>query len=195
VTTTVASPPEGAALPEIQDDWARHKRLPQQHWVGAGYLSAPNLERSERQPQIELCGPPLEDTAWQARAGGGFAASDFQIDWHQPAATCPSGHRSQSWRETTNSRGLPEIKIQFSRTDCRSCFVREQCTRTAEQRRSLTIQPEAECKALAAARARTEQPKYQELYALRSGCQGSWSQAVRPCGLRRARYLGLSQTH
>jgi transposase len=195
VMTTAATLPDSTALPEIQDDLATHDRLPKEHLVDAGYLSAPNLERSAREHQIELCGPPLEDTAWQARAKEGFAAADFKLDWSKREATCPSGHRSQSWSERTNHRGLPEIKIKFSPGDCRSCGMREQCTRNAEQRRTLTIQPEAEFKALAAARARAKQAEYRELYKLRSGSEANLSQAVRRSGLRRSRYVGRRKTH
>ena len=195
VTTTVATTPDGAALPAIHAALAAHEHLPKQHLVDAGYVSAADLDRSQRAHQIDLCGPPLEDTAWQARAEAGFAASDFKIDWEKHEATCPSGHRSQSWHETTNHRGLRESKLKFARGDCRACGVRAHCTRTAEQRRRLTIPPEAEFKALAAARERTKQPDYKALYALRAGSEGSLSQAVRRSGLRRARYGGLTKTH
>jgi transposase len=195
VTTTMATTPDVAALPEIQTDLAARGRLPKEQLVDGGYISAPNLERSQREHQIELCGPPLEDNTWQSRAKGGFAASDFKFDWDQQEATCPNGHRSQSWHETINKRGLREVKIKFARGDCRSCGVREQCTRTTEQRRSLTIHPEAEFKALAAARARTEQGEYKELYKLRAGSEANLSQAVRRSGLRRSRYVGLRKTH
>lgn len=195
VTTTAATTTDMAALPEIQDDLAAHDRLPKEQLVDAGYISAPNLERSERKHQIALCGPPLEDTTWQARAKGGFSAADFKIDWINREAICPSGHRSQSWLERINQRGRPEIKINFARGDCRACGVREQCTQTAEKRRSLTIQPEAEFKALAAARARTQQAEYKELYKLRAGSEANLSQAVRRYGLRQSRYVGLPKTH
>jgi transposase len=195
VTTTAATTTDLAALPEIQDDLAAHHRLPKEHLVDAGYISAPNLVRSGHKHQIELCGPPLANTAWQARAKGGFAAADFKLDFDKREATCPSGHRSRSWLERTNDRGLPEIKIKFARGDCRACGVREQCTRTTEQRRTLTIHPEAEFKALAAARARTQEAEYKELYKLRSGSEANLSQAVRRSGLRRSRYVGLRKTH
>lgn len=195
VTTTAATTNDLSALPAIQDDLAAHNLLPKEHLVDAGYISATNLEQSGREHQIELCGPPLANTAWQARAEGGFAAADFKIDWNEREATCPSGHRSRSWLERTNDRGLPEIKIKFARGDCRACGSREQCTRTVEQRRTLTIHPEAEFKALAAARARTKEAEYKELYKLRSGSEANLSQAVRRSGLRRSRYVGMRKTH
>jgi Transposase DDE domain len=74
-----------------------------------------------------------------------------------------SGYRAWDCRLCQADLRLPEINIKFARGDCRSCGVREQCTRTTEQRRTLTIHPEAESKALAAARARTQEVEYKEL--------------------------------
>jgi transposase len=195
VMTTPATTPDNVVLPEIHTALAEQQLLPADHLVDAGYISAPNLVSSEHEHQVKLCGPPIEDTAWQARAGAGFAARDFQIDWQQQQAICPAGNHSQSWRETTNKRGVHEIKIKFSRTDCRACSVLKQCTQTAEQRRSLTIQPQPQYQALAAARVRRQETEYKELYALRAGMEGSLSQAVRRCGLRKTRYIGLVKTH
>lgn len=195
VMTTVATTPDVEALDQVQEELAAKDCLPQRHVVDAGYISAKNLARSETRHGIELCGPPLKDTTWQARAGVGFAASDFQIDWVKEQATCPAGHQSVSWSQTTNRRGQEEIKIKFARGDCRDCPKREQCTRTAEQRRSLTILPEAEFRALEKARQRAQTPEYRELYAARSGSEASVSQAARRSGMRRARYIGLTKTH
>jgi transposase len=195
VTTTVATTPDVEALDQIQEQLAAKDCLPQSHVVDAGYVSASNLVQSEIRYGIELCGPPLKDTTWQARAGKGFAASNFQIDWVKEQAICPAGRQSVSWNQTINSRGQDEIKIKFARGDCRGCHLREQCTRTAEQRRNLTILPEAEFRALEKARQRTQTPEYRELYAARSGSEASVSQAARRSGIRRARYIGIAKAH
>jgi transposase len=117
-------------------------------------------------------------------ARASFMASDMKTAY-QPfsSATCPSGHRSQRWHETTTHRGLRESKRKFAHG-----------TRTAAQRWSLTLPPEAEGRALATAPERTKQPHDNALYALRAGSEGSLSQAVRRSGLRRARYVGLTKT-
>ena len=194
VTTTVATTPDVAALPTIQQDLSAHERLPQRQLADAGYVQATALVESERHYGIELCGPPLGNTSWQARAGTGFAASDFQLDWALKQATCPSGQTSASWNEQ-QMHGQPMIRIKFSRTACGACPLRAQCTQTKEQRRSLTIMPQVEWEALQRARARTQAPGYQSTYAKRAGIEGTLSQAVRRSGLRQARYVGLAKTH
>jgi transposase len=162
--------------------------------VDAGYVEATALVASEQRYGIELCGPPLANTSWQARAGTGFAASDFHLDWARPQATCPGGQPSASWHEKP-VRGQPMIQIKFSRTACGACPLRPQCTHTKEQRRRLTLLPQVEWDALQRARARTQAPDYQTLSAARAGSEGTLSQAVRRGGLRHARYLGLAKTH
>ena len=49
--------------------------------------------------------------------------------------------------------------------------------------------------ALRAAREREKTDAYAEEYARRAGVEGTLSQAVRRCGLRRSRYVGLARTH
>lgn len=193
VTTTGATTPDVKALPAIQAELAAHERLPQRQLVDAGYVEASALVTSAQRYGIELCGPPLRNTSWQTRAGTGYAASDFQLDWARQQATCPGGQTSASWREK-ELRGQPMVQIKFARTACGACPLRQQCTQTKEQRRSLTLLPQVEWEALQAARARTQAPGYQTTYAPRAGIEGSLSQAVRRSGLRQARYVGLAKT-
>lgn len=195
VTTTVATTADVTALPEIQSDLAARDCLPQNQLVDAGYVEATALVTSEVQYGIALCGPPLRDTSWQARAAAGFAAADFRLDWTRRQATCPGGRTSVSWQEKREPHQLPQIKIKFSRTDCGACPQREQCTRTKEQRRSLTIFPRVEWEALQRARQRMQTPEHQTQYAVRAGVEGTISQAVRRSDLRQARYVGLAKTH
>lgn len=194
VTTTVATRPDVSALPVIQQDLAVHQRLPARQLVDAGYVEATALVSSQRDYGIELCGPPLRDNSWQARAAEGFAASDFDLDWALKQATCPGGQTSASWHEKL-VRGQSVVQIKFSRTACGLCPQRAQCTQTKEQRRSLTVLPQVEWAALQAARARLQAPHYQQTYAARAGSEGTLSQAVRRGGLRQARYVGLQKTH
>lgn len=195
VTTTVATTTDVTALPEIQSDLAARDCLPQNQLVDAGYVEATALLTSAVQYGIALCGPPLRDTSWQARAGAGFAAADFQLDWARQQATCPGGHTSASWMEKHEHQQPPLIQIKFSRTDCGACPQRAQCTQTKEQRRSLTILPQIEWEALQRARQRTQTPEHQKQYAARAGIEGTISQTVRRSDLRQARYVGLAKTH
>lgn len=46
-----------------------------------------------------------------------------------------------------------------------------------------------------AARAREQTDDFTATYALRAGVEGTHAQALRVCGVRRARYLGQPKTH
>ena len=85
------------------------------------------------------------------------------------------------------------MKIKFSRRDCLACELRERCTRGA--RRTITVRPELQYVALQAARSREATTAYAREYARRAGIEGTLSQGIRRCGLRRTRYRGLAKTH
>lgn len=192
VETTIAPVPDSEALSAIQQKLEQAQLLPSVQLVDAGYVTARRLVESQKK-EIDLCGPPLAANSWQARAGQGFAASDFQFDWDQKRAQCPGGKFSSSWENATDGNGKEQVKIKFAVTTCRPCPQREQCTKI--DRRILTIQPEAETRALEAARLRTQTEDYKKLYAKRAGVEGTISQTVRQGGLRQARYIGLAKTH
>lgn len=194
VTTTTATTADVTVLPEIQSQLSKHDCLPKKHLADGGYISASNLERSQREHQIELCGPPLPDNTWQARAASGFTASDFKFDWGKKQATCPAGCTSNMWKQRANKKGLSEIRIRFARVDCRSCLLLKQCSTSVGLRRELTIHTETEFKALASARAFAKEPEYKKLYAMRAGCEATISQATRRSA-RRSRYFGIAKTH
>lgn len=192
VETTIAPVPDSTALPKIQADLQARGLPPREQLADAGYVTAALLVSSQQQ-DIDLCGPPRADSAWQARAESGFAAADFHFDWERQQARCPSGQTSSSWENTTDRYGKPQTKIKFAVTTCRPCAQREQCTKI--DRRILTLAGEAETLALAQARARAQTEEYQELYRQRAGVEGTISQTVRRSGIHQARYVGLAKTH
>jgi hypothetical protein len=59
----------------------------------------------------------------------------------------------------------------------------------------LTIQLETEFRALQQARRQEAEPGFKKRYAARAGIEGTISQAVRRCDIRRARYVGQAKTH
>jgi transposase len=170
--------------------------LPTDHLVDTAYLDAALLVSSREQYGVNLVGPTRQDTTWQARQGGNaFIAKDFQIDWERQSATCPAGQRSQFWLPAIDSHGQPVIQIKFAKRDCRGCSLQTQCTRATPPRRALTVPRFAQYQALQAARERETTQAYAELYARRSGVEGTLSLGVRMFDLRRARYLGKTKLH
>ena len=148
---------------------------------------------------MELIGPARPDVQWQARMGQGLAAARLTVDWQRQQATCPAGRTSSSWTPAVDKRTNHVIKIKSSETDCPVCPRRAQCLnprrRTEHLRRTLTVRPEPQSRALQAARERQATAEFATLYGLRAGIEGTISQAVRACGVRRPRYVGPAKTH
>ncbi|GAA4020284.1 hypothetical protein GCM10022408_37790 [Hymenobacter fastidiosus] len=192
VATTVSTEADSTTLPHIQKGLADMSLLPSQQLVDTAYVSAELLVQSQQLHQVELVGPARKDQKWQALAGQGYAAADFNVDWDAQQATCPQGHSSQSWIKTLE-KGQPRVFIKFSRKHCGPCPVRAQCTRM--KRRAIKLRADAPYHALQAARARDSQADWPLLYNQRAGIEGTLSQGVRGFGMRRSRYVGLAKTH
>lgn len=191
--TTAAPIADGDVTKAVHTSLAKQNLLPGKHIVDTGYLDAELLVTSQAQYQVELLGPTRLDYRWQAREGKGFAADDFAVDWQQQIVICPEGKTSTSWTPAIDGRDNAVIKIKFSRTDCPICPSLNLCTRSKEQRRTVTLRPEQQYKALQVARQKAVTLDYKEEYARRAGIEGTLSEAVRAHGLRRARYIGKRQ--
>jgi transposase len=188
--TTVPGPTHDADMTDtIQADLAARDLLPGQHLLDAGYVDAQHL-LSSAAAGIELVGPGLLDTSWQAAAGEGFDLSSFAIDWEQRTATCPQGKVSRPWTDTAKG-GYPFHQVRFRAADCRACPVRAQCTRAATMPRQLALRPQVEHEALVQARQRQTTDAFKQLYAVRAGIEGTMAQATVGCRARRARYRTL----
>jgi len=192
VATTVSTEADSDTLPQIQQGLAATSLLPSQQLVDAGYVSAQMLVQSQEIHHVDLVGPARKDQKWQALAGEGYAAADFNVDWDAQQATCPQGHTSQSWINTLEN-GQPRVFIKFSSKQCGPCPVRHKCTRM--KRRGIKLRADAQYRALQAARARDSQANWPLLYNQRAGIEGTLSQGVRGFGMRCSRYVGLAKTH
>ncbi len=200
----VATTPAGvadaaaAALAPIHAHLTDRHLLPSRQLVDAGSSAAAGRAASHARVGVEVLGPTRGNFRWQARAQTGFAGHRFTVDWEAQRVICPQGHTSRSWtpmqdRRHVHSRDM--ITVAFSAHDCRPCPSRAQCTRSAQ--RVLTLHPREQEQALRAARIREHTDEFTLAYAQRAGVEGTHSQAVRVCGLRRSRYLGQpkTQTH
>jgi IS5 family transposase len=194
VATTDASVPDNAMTTPIHEGLARRKLLPDQHLVDSGYPSADLLVESADRYQITLVTPMLADASRQARAGTGFAAAAFTIDFDTQQATCPQGNISASW-SPAHQRGTDTIVVKFDTDTCRPCPVRAQCTTAGRGGRQLTIRPRHIHHAVSEARARQDTQQFKTTYKLRAGVEGTIRQAIAVTDTRRARYRGLAKTH
>jgi transposase len=197
VQTVLAPIADWDSLPRIHQSLAKRALLPDQHLVDSGYVDADLMVASRRDFDIDLVGPPRGDQHWQAREKTGFSAEHFRIDWEQHRATCPEGRTSVSWSPVVDNRRTDVIKIRFSEKDCSGCPSLTRCVRSKKKypRRLITVRRQPAYEALRAAREREKTRDFMELYANRSGIEGTVSQGVRTCGLRRTRYRGFAKTH
>jgi transposase len=193
VATTPSPAPDNTVTGEIQARLAARGLAPREHLVDAGYVAAAHLVSSRDEHDCDLVGPTGPERSWQARADQGFATTDFVIDWAAERATCPQGQASVAWKDTADADGHPIALIRFGLSDCRACPVRAQCVASGRER-VLRIRRREEYEALQATRRRQGTPEFAARYAARAGIEGTISQGVRCCDLRRARYIGLAKT-
>jgi hypothetical protein len=195
VETTTAAVADDAVTERIHAQLAKRQLARDKHLADTGFVNSELLVSSRTSYGIDLIGPTRSDNHWQAKAGAGFTAGDFVIDWEQHTATCPQGKTSSSWTAAVDKRKNHVVKIKFGKIDCGACPVYAQCTRTVPPRRTITIRPQAQHEALLAGRQREQTEAYAAEYALRAGVEGTIAQGVRSHEMRRSRYFGQPKTH
>lgn len=195
VATTPATTPDDNILAVVHASLAARDLLPSEHLIDKGYTDSRVLVDSQRQFGVEVVGPVADDPSWQARAGQGFDKAAFLVDWERRVVTCPAGKRSISWLPNTYPKNGMVFEARFARKDCTPCPLRVQCTRARREPRIIGLQAREHFEALQAARRRQTTPGFRERYAPRAGIEATHEQAIRRCGLRHARYLGLAKTH
>lgn len=194
VETTPATTPDDNMVAVVHASLANHHRLPAEHLVDKGYTAAQVLVDSQRQYGVTLVGPVADDPAWQARSGTGFDKSQFVVDWEQRVVTCPAGKQSSSWRLHPYAKNGTQWEARFAHRDCTPCSLRPRCTRAKGEPRAVGLQPRELHEALQTARRHQTTDAFRAQYAARAGIESTHAQAVRRCGLRKTRYLGLAKT-
>jgi transposase len=194
VITTPASVPDVSVTPQVHDDLAAKNLDPAVHVFDSGYPDASELAHAKQVHEIEVFAPVCSSTSWQARQPQGFQLSDFKIDWTAQQVTCPQGQVSQSWRLGQDRFKNPRINVKFPPQTCPACLVRTQCTRSANNERRISFQPQPEYEALNAARIYQATAEFKARYNVRAGVEGTISQCIAAFGIRIARYFGLAKT-
>jgi len=193
VETTPGPVADGDMTPVIHKGLEAKGLLPGKHLADTGYVDAELFVQSRQEYGVDLVGPTRADYHWQASAAEGFAAGDFRVDWEQQRMTCPEGRRSSGWSPAVDKGHNHVIKVKFAAKDCGVCPSKDKCTRGA--RRTVTIRPREQYEALGMARRREATAEYKVDYGKRAAVEGTISQGVRACGLRRSRYAGEAKTH
>ena len=194
VTTTPAPTADFDVLPTIQENLAERKLTPKEQIVDSGYMTADHVLSSRNDHQIDLLGPVAENHSWQAKAGEGYGAAQFAIDWDAKVARCPQGEQSVMWLERTDRHGHATVQIRFSQPVCAACACRASCTASESGPRTLLVRERDHYLALVAARERQQSELFKQQYARRAGIEGTISQGTHTGDLRRSRYIGLAKT-
>jgi len=105
------------------------------------------------------------------------------------------GQTSTRWYPQKDSQGEPVVQIMFDAKTCLACPTRPQCTKAKDAGRTLVLRAEGRHQALQTARERQQTDDFKKLYRKRNGIEGTLSQGIRSCGLRRSRYVGQAKTH
>jgi transposase len=195
VMTTAATVHEARCTAAIHQALLAKGLAPGEHLVDAAYVDAELLVRSRADHGVDLVGPPRPNPSWQAKVEGGYTLDRFEVDWDKGRVRCPQGKLSSAWSRQADRAGTSYVSVWFRRADCGACPARPLCTRAEHQARHLKLPPRAEHEALKAARERLATQEGRRRYARRAGVEGTLSQGVRACGLRRSRYRGLAKTH
>jgi transposase len=194
VATTDATVPDSVMTEPIHDALNRRGLTPAEHYVDSGYPSAKLVADAWRDHGIALISPMLADTSRQARAGNGFDAAAFTVDWDAQQVTCPQGQASSSW-SPASQRGAEAIVVKFPASACRPCPVRDQCTTATRGGRQLTLKPRVLHETLQDNRAEQDTADWQARYTIRAGVEGTMHQAIAVTGTRNARYRTQPKTH
>jgi transposase len=142
---------------------------------------------------VTITGPVADGPSWQARTEEGLDKSRFVVDWDRQVVTCPADKRSISWLPSTYPQNGMVFEARFARRDCTPCPLRSRCTRSKREPRLIGLQAREHYEALQDARKQQATAEFRE--AARAGIEATHRQAVRRCGLRRCRYIGLAKTH
>ncbi len=177
VQTTDATATDMKQTQLVHEELERRHLLPQTHLVDAGYVDAGAIVESRELYGVELLGPVSRNNQWQAKAGKGYDQSGFALDFETQEATCPQGHQSVHWLERTDQHGHPNLLIRFDQKTCRECPCRSLCTRAQNKPRLLTIRSKEEFLQLQRTRELQETEPFQATYAMRSGIEGTHSEA------------------
>ncbi|MFE2672303.1 hypothetical protein ACFXHL_53735, partial [Streptomyces mirabilis] len=96
VVTTDATVADTEVTAVVHQGLATRERLPEEHDVDAGYVTAAHIVAAREAHGIELLGPAGLDTCHENYEGEHFTQSAFTIDWEAKKAVCPQGKISAS---------------------------------------------------------------------------------------------------
>ena len=154
-------------------------------YADAGYVTENTLAQAQ-QSGMELLGPTRPDPH-----KGPYNADAFHVDIEKLQAVCPQGNLStQCSRIRDTYMGTEYYRIEWA-SQCDSCPVQKQCTRSKSGRRILVVGLRHDL--VEKRRAEMRKSVFSKSMHPRNGIEGTHSELVRGHGLRRTKYRGLSR--
>lgn len=191
--TTQAGFHDQNCAPLIHEALAQKKLLPDKHLTDTGYINAEALLTGQEKYQVKLIGAAKANSSWQTKKEGAFSTNAFKLDWDEQKAYCPGGKVSKSWGEFETQKMGKFVRIQFKKEECKVCLLRSHCTTAKNHGRQLTLKRRQQYEALQAQRDEMTNEKAEVYANIRSGIEGTISQAVRGFGMRKTRYRSLAK--
>jgi hypothetical protein len=171
----------------LAEQQAMGLEAPSALYVDGGYVCSDSLNEAREQGR-ELRGPAPASPD----RGKVFTVEAFDVHVEQRYALCPNGQRSSNCsRLVEQSTGKVDYRLEWSKTVCGPCPLREQCVSAGQDHRTFVV---GELHSLLQDRRREMQTDAfkQEMHQ-RNGIEGTQSELVRGYGLRQARYRGLAK--
>ena len=186
VVTTEAAQDEMAGLAEgLKRQQEHHEIRPEAMYADGGYVTESTLWQAES-ATMELLGPTRPDPH-----KGPYNADGFIVDVENRRAVCPQGKTStQCSRIKDNYMGTEYYRLEWA-SQCDSCPVQKQCTRSKSGRRMLVVGLRHDLVQKRREQMRAE--NFSRSMHPRNGIEGTHSELVRGHGLRRTKYRGFNR--
>jgi transposase len=116
-----------------------------------------------------------------------FGPEQFTLSADGATLTCPAGQSTMQCERNTNDTGM---KFRFSKKQCGSCALREQCLSDPKTKSRNVIKNDYEAE-YRAAQAKARTPEYAQVRKEHPAIERKLSELVRRHDIRHARYRGL----
>jgi hypothetical protein len=118
------------------------------------------------------------------------------LAWRARCLPVQYGLEARARDLSNDAKGESVVQALFAKSVCQACPLRSAGVGAQATRRSTTLRfPQERHGTLLVARQRQQMAAYKALYRLRPGIEGTFSQAARTTGVRRARDRRLPKTH
>ncbi|MEU2674481.1 transposase [Streptomyces sp. NPDC007164] len=129
------------------------------------------------------------------KASTGTTSTSTSTADRSPAPGVRSARAGTAPYPTSSPAAPPLVVARFTKSQCRPCPARTQCTTTADSARTVGFPPREPRDLQLHVRAEQQTPDWKARYAVRSGVEGTINEFAHGHGMRRCRYRGQPKAH